>query len=107
MTTHLIWEDPPAVSNGRPLFRRAHIIEFGEQLKKHPGRWARVAEGKSSGIPSQWRKILGDDRFEVVGRRTEADPKKYNVYARWTGAGHTLAEHDRPPTTAERTPRRA
>jgi hypothetical protein len=90
----IIWQDPPTEDRSK-----AGLVV--EQLKKFPGRWARVATGMKSSAGSVAFKNKG---CEAVSRRA-ADLKTWDVFARWpvgkdypawTGEGATVSARPAP-----------
>lgn len=69
----MIWkEPPPAVSS-----EKAAVLA---ELKKNPGKWALVQRAMaSSSATAPWSKL----GCEAVYRKSEDQPKKFDIYARW------------------------
>lgn len=72
------WQDPPPIRRGG---RPSSWNPVGDELKKHPGRWALLWEGARS--PS-----TGIDQCRKLGlkRRThKRDDGKWDIYAKYEG----------------------
>ena len=71
------WKEIPDRQRDRQKSRVALIVE---QLKKHPGRSARVAKNaRSTSATATWRK----HGCVAQIRQAEDDPNLYDVYAWW------------------------
>lgn len=73
------WKEMPV----RPVKPRSRVEMIVEELKKYPGRSARVARNvKSSSATATWRNR--GCRAQV--RQAEDNPKLHDVYAWWPAA---------------------
>lgn len=69
----IIWKEPPPAVSSEKL---AVLTE----LRKNPGRWALVQRAMaSSSATAPWVKL----GCEAVYRKSEDQPKKFDIYARW------------------------
>lgn len=82
------WKEIPA-RPGRPKSKVALIVE---ELKKYPGRSARVARTvKSSSATATWR----HHGCHAEVRQAEDNPKLFDVYAWWPEADQTVGDGDK------------
>lgn len=94
MALEVDWREPPPSPEAR----------LKEELKKNPGRWARIkVDMKSPTSAPAWRK----EGFEARALAAESDPKKFDIYARWpasstpgTRAAVGLPKHEPEPEPA-------
>lgn len=82
MALDIKWEDPPAqVRQGRP----GKYLELLAELRKHPGRWARLDRASSSTASNfNSGKVAGikPGEFEAVTRRVDG---KVGIWVRYVG----------------------
>lgn len=73
------WKDLPV----RPVKPKSRVEAIVEELKKFPGRSARVARNvKSSSATATWR----NRGCKAQVRQAEDSPKLFDVYAWWPAA---------------------
>lgn len=76
-TLDIEWKEIPDRQRDRQKSRVARIVE---ELKKHPGRSARVVRNaRSTSATATWRK----HQCVAQIRQAEDDPELYDVYAWW------------------------
>lgn len=82
MALEIDWREPPLSLEDR----------VKAELKKNPGRWARIKTGmKSATGKFAWRK----EGFDAESAPSETDAKLFDIYVRWPAAP--------TPTTASKT----
>lgn len=74
----IVWQDPPPSRSNTPKWRSAVIAE----LKQHPGAWALVEPGKSSGSYAYLWRRKGCEATSRLVRPADGKPC-FDIYARW------------------------
>lgn len=81
------WKDPPDPGDaGRP----GKYADIADELRRHPGQWARVTTGKSSTLAADIKRgrtqgFAPDGSFDAVARRAPGTPGAFDIYARFIG----------------------
>lgn len=88
MALEIDWREPPPSPE----------VRLKAELKKNPGRWARVKINMASSTSAPaWRK----EGFEAQAHLVEgSSPKNYDIYARWPLASPPATQ----PSTGSQTP---
>jgi hypothetical protein len=74
--TGIVWEDPPPPNTGNNGPRRTVWQRFAEELKAHPGQWAKIENTNLSVVKAL--KMYGCEARGVNQKNARCD-----VYARW------------------------
>lgn len=74
------WEEPPVDS----IKRMSKWDEIASALRSNPGRWAKVAENKSSASANPLKK-RGEFEFKYVSANRGYKNGHFDIYARFAG----------------------
>ena len=79
MTDRTFFDAPPPENRkGRPDY--VFTDEVREDLRNHPGKWAKIHTAKSSAMGSIWKKRYGAEGFDFVSRKVDGEDA-YDIWA--------------------------
>lgn len=89
--TEIKWATPPGAKRGTGSYHRsAEWAAVAEELKEHPNQWALVRKETEAcyGYFIKKARLVAFQpagSFEATVRKSETNPKKYDIYARYIG----------------------
>lgn len=95
------WSDPPTQTRGRAVSEKWQAV--ADELRSHPGQWAKIAENASPSIASSinkggYRSFRPKGSFQAVSRSDGENG--FNVWAVYVGE-QSQSESDVDPTGEE------